>query len=377
MTALPIYLDHMSTTPVDPRVADVMLSTLKSLPGNPSAHTHIYGWQANKAVEEAREQVAKLLSADTRSIVWTSGATEANNLAIKGAVAQYARKGKHLVTTAFEHPAVLACFQYLATQGFDVTTLNPDRKGMINPAQGRDAVREDTILVSVMHANNEIGTVQPIANIAEVLKGKGVSFHVDAAQSVGKIPIDVDEMGVDLLTASGHKCDGPKGVGMLYVRQKPRLRLQPQMHGGKQEQGLRTGTLHTQQMVGFGQASVLAMQKMNEESQRLLSWRNQLWDCLSDLPNVHMNGCREYHLPGHLHFTVANKDAEMLMKAMPELALSTASACQQEASEPSYVLSSIGLSAKQALSSLRLAFGRFTTQSEFDQVQSILKRALS
>jgi cysteine desulfurase len=372
MANQPIYLDYMATTPVDPRVCDDMVAVLRDMPGNAGSTSHVYGWEAEQAVAKARAQVAALIHADAREVIWTSGATEANNMAIKGAALQYARKGRHLITSCIEHAAVLQCFRHLETQGFEVTYLSPDAKGLISPDQLQQALREDTILVSIMHANNEVGTIQPIAAMGQLLKGRGIVFHVDAAQSLGKIDIDVEAMGVDMLCASAHKCYGPKGVGMLYLRQNPRVRLLPLMHGGGQEHGLRSGTVATHQVVGFGSACALAKAKMHEESARLLSYRESLWDALVSLSQVQINGDRQQRLPGQLHFSVLGQQAEVMMKAMPGLALSSTSACQQEAAEPSHVLLAMGLTPVQAQGSLRLAFGRFSTEDDVATVKKTL-----
>ncbi len=377
MATTPIYLDHTATTPVDPHIIDVLTRALHELPGNASSIDHVYGWQASQAVQHAREQLADLIGGDPKGVVWTSGATESNNLAIKGCIEHYCRQGKHLITSAIEHASVLQCFQYFSHQGYEVTYLKPDTQGLVHAEQVAQALREDTILVSIMHANNEVGTVQPITEIAEVLQDRGVVFHVDAAQSLGKIPVDIRAMGVDLLSVSAHKCYGPKGVGALYVRQQPRIRLQAQVLGGRQEQGMRSGTLATHQLVGMGESCTIAQSVMVEEAKRLQAWRDMVWDALESMPGVTVNGSRKHHLPGHLHFTVMGKDNAMLINAMPELALSRGSACQQEAAEPSHVLRAMGLSAQQAQSSLRLAFGRFTTEDDVALTLHVLERACS
>jgi cysteine desulfurase len=373
----PIYLDYMATTPVDVRVCEVMMAALRDLPGNAASESHVYGWRAQQAVAKACEQVASLISGDKRGVVWTSGATESINLALQGAAKQYMRKGRHIITTEIEHAAALQCCHALVREGFDVTYLKPDIDGLVSAEQVAAALRSDTILVSIMHANNEIGVVQPIADIAQVLRGKGVVFHVDAAQTLGKIPVDVEALGVDLLSASAHKCYGPKGIGLLYVRQQPRIRLVPLIHGGGQQNGLRSGTLATHQIVGFGEACAIAQEVMDTEAKRLLRFREELWNMLSGLACVRMTGHRLHRLPGNVHFSVEGLDAEVLLKSMPEFAMSTGSACRQEAAEPSHVLRALGFTPVQAQSAVRLCFGRYTTEQDFIKLQQLLLKVLS
>lgn len=373
----PIYLDYLATTPVDEAVVAAMTQALVDLPGNASSNTHVYGWEAQEAVSLARAHVASLIGVDERALVWTSGATEANNLALLGAAYQYQRQGKHIVTTQIEHASVLACCKHLEQQGFEVTYLPPNSEGLLDPEQVSGAVRPDTLLVSVMHVNNELGVIQPIAEIGEALRDKGVLFHVDAAQSLGKIPIDFSELNIDLMSLSAHKCYGPKGIGALVVRTQPRVQLQPLIHGGGQQKGLRSGTVATHQVVGFGKACELASGLMDDEMTRLQHYRERLSAMLSGYESVHLYGHPTKRLPGALHFAVERVDAEVLIKAMPELALSTGSACQAEAAEPSHVLSAIGLTPAQAQSCVRLCFGRFTTTEQVDRVCAVLEKTIS
>tara|TARA_A100001015_G_scaffold275664_1_gene333133 strand:+ start:335 stop:1474 length:1140 start_codon:yes stop_codon:yes gene_type:complete len=372
----PIYLDYMSSTPLDQRVFDAMRPVLTSVHGNPGSD-HFFGSKASDCVELARSQVAQVIGASAGEIIFTSGATESNNLAIKGAVDQYARKGKHLITTAFEHSAVKSCFEYLVTQGYEVTWLQPDSAGLISVASLAEAIRPDTILVSIMHANNEIGTVQPIKQIAACLKGKGILLHVDAAQSLGKISVDVNDLGVDLLSMSAHKFYGPQGVGALYVRSKPKIRLSCQLHGGGQENGLRSGTLPVHQIVGMGQACVLVDDCLALESKRLLFYRESLWDMLALCPAIVIHGCRQSRLPGAINFRLKGKTSQMMRAAFPELAMSSMSACAQKKVQPSHVLMAIGLTPAEASGSLRLSFGRQTTDVEFETVQALLSKRLA
>jgi cysteine desulfurase len=361
----PVYLDYLATTPVDPRVADAMQAhlCLDGVFGNPASRSHRYGWEADMAVENARRDVADLIAADPRDIVWTSGATEADNLAIKGVVAG---EPCHIVTSAIEHKAVLDTCAHLEAAGCRITYLNPDREGRIDAAAVAAALEPDTRLVSIMHANNEIGTVNDIAAIAAQTRRSGVLLHVDAAQSAGKLALDVDALGVDLMSLSAHKMYGPKGVGALYVRRRPRVALQAQIHGGGHERGMRAGTLATHQVVGMGTAARLAAAEMAVESERLRRLRERLWTALQRVGSVHLNGAVEARLAGALNVSVEGVEGELLLNALNDLALSTGSACTSASLEPSYVLRAIGVPDALAHSSLRISLGRFTTDEEVD-----------
>jgi cysteine desulfurase len=374
----PIYFDYLATTPVDPRVAEKMIECLsvEGNFGNPASRSHMYGWKAEEAVENARCQIADLLNADPREIVWTSGATESDNLAIKGVAHFYQKKGKHIVTSRIEHKAVLDSCRQLEREGFEVTYLDPSPEGIITPEAVAAALREDTILVSVMHANNEIGTINDIAGIGEVTRNAGVLYHVDAAQSAGKIELDLKEMKVDLLSMSGHKMYGPKGIGVLYVRRKPRVRLEAQMHGGGHERGMRSGTLATHQIVGMGEAARIAKEEMAQEAQRVAILRQRFWDGISDIEEVHINGDVNKHLPGAINVSIAFVEGESLIMSLKDLAVSSGSACTSASLEPSYVLRALGLSDELAHSSLRFSFGRFTTEEDVDRALAQLRVAV-
>ena len=374
----PIYLDYLSTTPVDPRVVQVMSDCLSTegVFGNPASRSHVFGWKAEEAVENARNQVAELINADPREIVWTSGATESDNLAIKGVAHFYHKKGKHIVTSKIEHKAVLDTCRQLEREGYEVTYLDPDEQGLTTPQMVQAALREDTILASVMHANNEIGVVNDIAGIGEICRAAGVLFHVDGAQGVGKIPVDMEQMKVDLLSMSAHKMYGPKGVGALYVRRKPRVRLEAQMHGGGHERGMRSGTLATHQLVGFGEAARIAREEMATESVQLEALRERFWDAISDIPEVYINGDRNQRLPGALNVSFAFVEGESLIMSLRDLAISSGSACTSASLEPSYVLRALGLNDEMAHSSLRFSFGRFTTESEVDHAVQCVRHAV-
>jgi cysteine desulfurase len=375
----PVYLDYLATTPVDQRVVEKMLQCLSmdGIFGNAASRSHIYGWKAEEAVEQARRQVADLIGADPREIVWTSGATESDNLAIKG-VAQYHReRGRHIVTSRIEHKAVLDSCRYLEGEGFELTYLEPGADGLITAQAVAAALRPDTILVSIMHANNELGTVNDIAAIGRVARGAGVLFHCDAAQSAGKLPLDLGELEVDLMSLSAHKMYGPKGVGVLYVRRQPRVRLQAQMHGGDHERGMRSGTLPTHQVVGMGEAARLAAASMQEEAERLTALRERFWEGVSDLGGIQVNGHRQQRLPGALNVAVAGVDGEALLMSLKDLALSTGSACTSASLEPSYVLRAIGLPDELAHSSLRFSFGRFTSPEDVDLAVQQLRHAVT
>jgi cysteine desulfurase len=378
MTTTPIYLDYLSTTPVDPRVVDVMTRalTLEGNFGNPASRSHVFGWRAEEAVENARSQIAELINADPREIVWTSGATESDNLAIKGAAHFYQKKGRHIITSKIEHKAVLDTCRQLEREGFEVTYLEPNPQGLITPELIRDTIRDDTVVVSIMHANNEIGTINDIAGIGEVCRAAGVVYHVDAAQSAGKIPIDMETMKVDLMSISAHKMYGPKGIGALYVRRKPRIRLEAQMHGGGHERGMRSGTLATHQIAGFGEAARIAKAEMAEETQRLLALRQRFWAGIEDMQEVHINGDVEQRLPGALNVSFAFVEGESLLMSLKDLAISSGSACTSASFEPSYVLRALGLNDEMAHSSLRFSFGRFTSEADVDHAVTQVRHAV-
>jgi cysteine desulfurase len=374
----PIYLDYAATTPVDPRVAQKMLAclTMDGNFGNPASRSHVYGWRAEEAVENARRQVADLLHADPREIVWTSGATESNNLALKGAAHFYRAQGRgaHIVTSQIEHKAVLDVCGQLEREGFEVTYLNPGSDGIIDPGQVAEAIRADTLLVSLMHANNEVGTINDIGAIGAVCREHKVLLHVDAAQSAGKLPIDMQALPVDLMSLSAHKLYGPKGVGALYVRRKPKVELQAEIHGGGHERGMRSGTLATHQVVGMGEACALAAAEMALESERILLLRKRFLSSLSDLPEIFINGDAERRLPGNLNLSFGGVDGEALLIGLKDLALSTGSACTSASLDPSYVLRALGLSDLLALSALRFSFGRFTTEQDIDGAVELLRK---
>lgn len=370
----PIYLDYMATTPVDPRVIEKMMNYLgpDGVFGNPSSHTHSYGTQAALAVEQAREQIAQVVNADPQELIFTSGATEANNLAVIGAARFYKSKGMHLITMSTEHKAVLDSFKHLEKEGFSVTYLSPDRDGLLDIKRLEQSLRPDTILVSIMHVNNEIGVIQNIEEIGEVLRHKGILFHVDAAQSAGKLAIDLKKLPVQLMSFSAHKNYGPKGIGALFVRNKPRIRLQSQTYGGTHEHGLRSGTLATHQIVAMGEAFKLSEAERIAEQARLLTYRNQLWDAIKKLPKVRLNGHEHQRIAGNLNVSVHGVNGDSLLYALHELALSTSSACSSASVQPSYVLKEIGLSDDLAQSSIRLSLGRFTQEEEINKAIAIL-----
>ena len=373
-----IYFDYASTTPVDPRVAEKMSECLSTEGkfGNPASRSHKYGWEAEEAIEVARRQVADLIGSDPREIVWTSGATESDNLAIKGVAYFYKSRGKHIVTSKIEHKAVLDTCRHLEREGFEVTYLEPDQDGLISPEDVRSAIREDTTIVSIMHANNEIGVINDIASIGEICRERGVFYHVDAAQSAGKIEIDVEAMKIDLMSLSAHKMYGPKGVGALYVRRKPRVRLEAQMHGGGHERGMRSGTLPTHQLVGMGEACSIAKAEMEEEQARLLKLRKRLWNGLKDIEEVYVSGDMEQRLPGLINMSFNYVEGESLIMSLPDLAISSGSACTSASLEPSYVLRALGLNDELAHSSLRFSVGRFTDESDVDQAIDSVKKAV-
>lgn len=372
----PVYLDYSATTPIDPRVVEAMLPYLTEKFGNPASRSHQYGWDAEAAVENARAEVAALVNADPKEIVWTSGATEANNLAIKGAANFYQNKGKHLITVKTEHKAVLDTMRELERQGFEVTYLDVLANGLVDIAALEAALRPDTILVSIMAVNNEIGVIQPIAEIGELLRSKGILFHVDAAQATGKIDIDLAKLKVDLMSFSAHKTYGPKGIGALYVRRKPRVRLEAQMHGGGHERGMRSGTLATFLIVGMGEAFRLARLEMKEENVRIRALRDRLLKGLSDLPEIYVNGDLEHRVPHNLNISFAYVEGESLMMAVKDIAVSSGSACTSASLEPSYVLRALGLTDELAHSSIRFSIGRFTTQEEIDFTVDLLHKQI-
>ncbi|MCA7975080.1 IscS subfamily cysteine desulfurase [Burkholderia cepacia] len=368
MQSRPIYMDYSATTPVDPRVVDKMVPFLHEQFGNPASRSHSYGWDAEQAVEEARAHVAALLGADPREIVWTSGATEGNNLAIKGAAHFYQGKGRHLVTVKTEHKAVLDTCRELERQGFDVTYLDVREDGLLDLDTVRQALRADTILVSVMLANNETGVIQPVTEIGALCRARGIVFHCDAVQAAGKIPVDVNALNVDLLTVTAHKVYGPKGIGALYVRRKPRVRIEAQMHGGGHERGIRSGTLPTHQIVGMGEAFRLAKEEMTEESRRVGALRDRLLAGLSTLDEVYVNGDLARRIPHNLNVSFNFVEGESLIMGIKGVAVSSGSACTSASLEPSYVLRALGRSDELAHSSIRFTLGRFTTEAEVDSV---------
>ena len=376
MLKLPIYLDYSATTPIDPRVADLMIPYLTEKFGNPASRSHAFGWEAEKAVEDAREQVAQLVNCDAKEIVWTSGATESNNLAIKGAAQFYKGKGKHLITMKTEHKAVLDTMRELERQGFEVTYLAPQENGLINVDEFIAAIRPDTILASVMFVNNEIGVIQPIAQLGEICRGKGVMFHVDAAQATGKVAIDLQTLKVDLMSFSAHKTYGPKGIGALYVRRKPRIRIEAQMHGGGHERGMRSGTLAAHQIVGMGEAFRIAREEMQAENERIRMLRDRLWAGLSTIDEVYINGDLEQRVPHNLNVSFNFVEGESLIMAIKDLAVSSGSACTSASLEPSYVLRALGRSDELAHSSIRFTIGRFTTIEEVDYAIQLLQQKI-
>ncbi len=374
----PIYFDYAATTPVDPRVAQKMSECLlaEGTFGNPASRSHKFGWEAEEAVEIARRQVADLVNCDPREIVWTSGATESDNLAIKGVAQFYKNKGKHIITSKIEHKAVLDTCRHLERDGFEVTYLEPSEDGLISPASVEAAIREDTTIVSIMHVNNEIGVVNDIAAIGEVTRSHKIFFHVDAAQSAGKVDIDLQELKVDLMSFSAHKIYGPKGVGVLFVRRKPRVRLEAQMHGGGHERGMRSGTLATHQLVGMGEAFRIAKAEMVEEGERILALRERLWAGFNGMEEVYVSGNMDHHVPGIINISYNFVEGESLIMSLPDLAVSSGSACTSASLEPSYVLRALGLNDELAHSSLRFSIGRFTTEENVDQAIGSVRAAV-
>ncbi len=374
---LPVYLDYSATTPVDPRVAEKMIPFLTENFGNPASRSHAFGWTAEEAVEKAREDVAKLVNADPKEIVWTSGATESDNLAIKGAAEFYATKGKHLITLKTEHKAVLDPMRELEAQGFEVTYLDPLPNGLLDMAALEAAIRPDTSLISIMHVNNEIGVVQDIMAIGQLCRSKGIIFHVDAAQSTGKVEIDLQKLPVDLMSFSAHKTYGPKGIGALYIRRKPRVRIKAQMHGGGHERGMRSGTLATHQIVGMGEAFRIAREEMAEESARIRRLRDKLLAGIQDMEEIYVNGDLEQRVPHNLNVSFNYVEGESLMMAIKDLAVSSGSACTSSSLEPSYVLRALGRTDELAHSSIRFSIGRFTTEEDVDFAVSLIKTAVA
>jgi cysteine desulfurase len=364
----PIYLDYSATTPVDPRVVEKMMDCLsiEGNFGNPASRSHMFGWKAEEAVELARRQVAELIHADPREIVWTSGATESDNLAIKGVAHAYADRGRHILTSSIEHKAVLDTCKHLETEGYEVTYLDPQQDGLTSPQSVAEALRDDTILVSIMHANNEIGVVNDIAAIGELTRAKGIVFHVDAAQSGGKIPVDLSRLKVDLMSVTAHKMYGPKGIGALFVRRRPPVLIEAQIHGGGHERGMRSGTLPTHQIVGMGEAARIAGEDMQRDEQHITGLRDSFWARVGQLEDVQINGNASERLPGVLNIGIAGVEGETLLMSLKDLAVSTGSACNSASVEPSYVLRKLGISDTLAHSSIRFTFGRFTTSEEVE-----------
>ena len=373
-TVRPIYLDNSATTPVDPRVAEVMIQylTADTKFGNPASKSHAYGWEAEEAVEVARAQVAELIGADPKEVIWTSGATESDNLAIKGIAHFYQKKGKHIVTTSIEHKAVLDSCRQLEREGFEVTYLEPESNGLLDLEKLESALRDDTILISVMHVNNEIGVVQNLEAIGKLARSRKIFFHSDAAQSAGKVEIDVNRMGVDLMSFSAHKIYGPKGIGALYVRRKPRVRLEAQMHGGGHERGMRSGTLAVHQIAAMGEAFRIAKEEMAVESKRLELLRSRFLKGIEEMEEVYINGDMEHRVPGNINVSFNFVEGESLMMAVNRLAVSSGSACTSSSLEPSYVLRAIGRNDELAHSSIRFTLGRFTTEEEVDEAVELM-----
>ena len=372
------YFDYSATTPVDARVAKVMMNYLTpdGVFGNPASRSHSYGWEAEAAVEKARKQVADLVNCDPREIIWTSGATESNNLCIKGAAHFYDTKGKHIITSKIEHKAVLDTCRQLEREGYEVSYLDPDSEGIITPAQVAAALRKDTILVSLMHVNNEIGVITDIKGIAEVTSAAKVIFHVDAAQSPGKAAIDLQDTKVDLMSFSAHKAYGPKGMGAAFVRRKPRVRIESQMHGGGHERGMRSGTLATHQIVGMGEAFALAKLEMVQEGARIKALRDRFWEQIKDIEEIYLNGSMEHRVPHNLNVSFNYIEGESLMMSLKDLAVSSGSACTSASLEPSYVLRALGRNDELAHSSIRFTFGRYTTEEEVDSAVKDIRAAV-
>lgn len=369
----PIYLDYSATTPVDPRVAAKMIPYITEHFGNPASRSHPYGWTAEKAVENAREEIAKLVGADPREIVWTSGATESNNLAIKGAANFYSAKGKHIITVQTEHKAVIDAVRELERQGYEATYLQPEPNGLIDLEKFKAAIRPDTVLASVMFVNNEIGVIQDITAIGNICRANNVIFHVDAAQATGKVKIDLETLPVDLMSFCAHKTYGPKGIGALYVRRKPRIRIEAQMHGGGHERGMRSGTLATHQIVGMGEAFRIAREEMDTENERIRFLRDKLLHGLQEIEEVYVNGDLDHRVPHNLNISFNYVEGESLIMAVKGIAVSSGSACTSASLEPSYVLRALGRSDELAHSSIRFSIGRFTTEEDIDYTIKLMK----
>lgn len=373
MERKPIYLDYSATTPIDPRVAEKMIPYITEHFGNPASRSHSFGWTAEKAVEEAREEVAKLVNADPREIVWTSGATESNNLAIKGASHFYSTKGKHVLTIATEHKAVIDAVRELEREGYTATYLEPEPNGLVDLEKFKKAIRPDTVLASVMIVNNEIGVIQDIEALGNICRNEKVIFHVDAAQATGKVDIDLEKLPVDLMSFSAHKTYGPKGIGALYVRRKPRIRIEAQMHGGGHERGMRSGTLATHQIVGMGEAFRIARLEMQSENERIIKLRDKLLQGLQNIEEVYVNGDLKHRIPHNLNISFNYVEGESLIMAVKDIAVSSGSACTSASLEPSYVLRALGRSDELAHSSIRFSIGRFTTEADVDFTIQLLK----
>ena len=375
---LPIYFDYAATTPVDPRVAEKMIQYLTPTGhfGNPASRSHPFGWEADTAVEQARADVAALINANPKEIVFTSGATESDNLAIKGVAHFYHKKGKHIITSKTEHKAVLDSCRQLEREGYEITYLDPEPNGIIPLDRIENAMRDDTILVSIMHVNNETGIIQDVAAIGELCRDKGIIFHVDAAQSAGKVPLDIETMKIDLISMSAHKIYGPKGIGALYVRRKPRIRLEAQMHGGGHERGMRSGTLATHQIVGMGEAFRIAKEEMDKDREHIKALRNRLWEGVKDMEEVYINGDMDKGVPGIFNVSFNFVEGESLMMSLKDLAVSSGSACTSASLEPSYVLPALGRSDELAHSSLRFSIGRFTTEADIDYAITEVRKAV-
>lgn len=376
---IPIYLDYSSTTPVDPRVAAKMSECLtkEGVFGNPASRSHSFGWESEKLIDEARGHVAKLIKANKKEIVWTSGATESDNLAIKGAAHFYKEKGNHLITLTTENKAVLDTMRHLETEGFEVTYMNPKDNGLVDIDELKSLIKPTTTVISIMHVNNEIGVIQDLETIGKICRDNKIVFHVDAAQSPGKVDIDVDKYNIDLLSLSAHKVYGPKGIGALYVRRKPRIRLQPQMHGGGHERGFRSGTLPTHQVVGMGEAFKIAEEEMESDNKRISILRDKLWNGLNSIEEIYLNGDMKQRIPGNLNVSFNFVEGESLIMAIKDMAVSSGSACTSASLEPSYVLRALGRSDELAHSSLRISIGKYTTEEEIDYSVSLIKEAVA
>jgi len=376
--SIPIYLDYSSTTPVDKRVATKMSEclTLDGAFGNPASRSHSFGWDSDQLIKDARKNVADLIKCDTKEIVWTSGATESNNLAIKGAAHFYKSKGNHLITLSTEHKAVLDTMRQLELEGYSVTYLDPEPNGLLDLEKLKSAITEQTLLVSIMHVNNEIGVIQDLEKIGALLRERKILFHVDAAQSPGKVEIDVDKFNVDLLSLSAHKVYGPKGIGALYVRRKPRVRLDSRMHGGGHERGFRSGTLPTHQIVGMGEAFKIAREEMEDDNKRIKKLRDKFWNQLKDVEEIYLNGDLENRIPGNLNISFNYVEGESLIMAIKDIAVSSGSACTSASLEPSYVLRALGRDDELAHSSIRITIGKYTTEDEVDYAVDLLKKSV-